>query len=569
MYRRIFFTVILMSAALGCFAQTSALRDYVGMISQNFHPDIVEYLRGFERDLEKAGHGDVSKSIENYLKGDSGTGFVYVAPDGKNYILTNYHVISQAVSLSVTFEKQDGEKIKYSNLSIVAADEDMDVALLAFAGGQNPFKQGLAFLGRPLQEGDNVFSAGFPGLGTMMIWQLGAGIISNVSVRLPVDEESDKMRGPFIQHTAQVDPGNSGGPLLVQTAGVPTGYAVAGINTLSVRIIRQATNYSIPMNRVQSFLDASLKPKAVDQRPLLDARVAAFVEGLDVPKAVYPHIALYLSNDCIGENAEFALTEMLQKAPRSVANNILRNSPVNVMTHSVAWTIENTLRSRAGKITASVESVSASDDGGFTVAFKVNDKTIASHWINEYGIWRIKTFGDLASGDKTLIKKRAKESADSKRLRTEPDLQLSAGYAQLVDRGPAFGADLLFRGSYSGWGMRTFAGSDSFFQLEAFGGVYIPIKLGGVVGITPFGNMGFGFQWKNKRDKTDDPDTGGLFNKFLDIGASFQGGLQFTTAAIPGLYVQAAYQYNAYWSALVDERESDPHTLFFSLGYSF
>jgi hypothetical protein len=47
MFRRICFTVIFLgAAALGCFAQTAALRDYVGMISQNFHPDIVDYLRG-------------------------------------------------------------------------------------------------------------------------------------------------------------------------------------------------------------------------------------------------------------------------------------------------------------------------------------------------------------------------------------------------------------------------------------------------------------------------------------------------------------------------------------------
>jgi serine protease Do len=548
------------------FGQTSALRDYVGMISQVFHPDVVSFIEGLKAEHVKQGNSVQVKNIDTFLKGDSGTGFVYVAPDGSNYIITNYHVISQAVTLTITFEKQDGEKSKFSELTIVAVDEEMDIALLAFAGGQKPFKEGLRFLSRPVQEGDDVYSAGFPGLGASMIWQLGRGMISNASVRLPSDDDEEKMLGPFIQHTAQVDPGNSGGPLLVQVQGVPTGFAVAGINTLKA-LRRQAANYAIPLNRLQSFLDASFKPPAEDQRPLLDERVTAFTAGLGEPKAVYAHIAKFLSNDCIGENGEYALSELLLKAPLSVRKDIFDRQIITCMTYAVAWTIENNIRSKMGKLAIEVDSVAPNDTGGFTVAFRINDKIVPSEWMNEYGIWRIKSFGDFITGDKTLVEKRAKTRAAEKKLRANPPVQISAGYANVLDRGGAFGLDLVVRSNYFGYGFRTYIGK-GFFEIDSFVGAYIPIKLGGKAALVPFATVGLGGQFKDAKYRTYD-SLGGTTSadKEFMIGIPVQAGLSIITAAVPGLYFQFAYQNNDIF--LGSEKEKDPHMLFFSIGYAF
>lgn len=405
-------------------------------------------------------------------------------------------------------------------------------------------------------------------MGTSMIWQFGRGMISNASVRFPESDDSSKMLGPYIQHTAQVDPGNSGGPLLIQTQGVPTGYAVAGINTLSARF-RQAANYSIPIARVQSFLDASLQARTGDERPLLDARIEAFIGGLGANKAVYPHIADFLSNNCTAENAEFAISEVLEKAPRTTADDIVTAfgySPVGGMGYAVAWTIENSLRSKMGKITISTESVSPNGDA-YTVTFKVNEGTISSEWINEYGIWRIRSFGDFAAGDKTLITKKEKAKVDKARLRTDPDIQLTAGMGFIVNRGAAFGADITLRGGWWGYGLRTYIRSD-FFQVDGYSGLYIPIKMG-TVALTPYGNLGFGFQIKDKIFK----DQYEMGNKDFDLGIPFKAGLQFTTAAIPGLYIQAGYQYNLFFGAVLGSDtfiiKADPHIIFVGLGYSF
>ncbi|MDR0494669.1 MAG: serine protease [Treponema sp.] len=559
--RSILCVVLLFAACLTCFGQTAALRDYVGMISQGFHPDIVTFLQKLKSDLDKKGYNAAARNLENFMKGYSGTGFVYVGGDGINYMLTNYHVISQAYTLSVTFEKQDGEKTVFSDLSIIAADEDMDIALLAFAGGQNPFKQGLAFMSRSVQEGDDVYSAGFPGLGSNMIWQLGRGMISNVSVRFPESDNSDKMLGPYIQHTAQVDPGNSGGPLLIQAQGVPSGYAVAGINTRSARS-RQAANYSIPINQVQSFLDASLKPPLGDQKPVLEARINAFIEGLKAPKAVYPHIAAYLSNICTGENAEYAVSELQEKAPKTVRDNVFDQDIILCLNYAVAWTIESSIRSKTGGISITLDSINPDEENKtYNVNFKVNNGIVNSIWINEYGIWRIRSFGASASGDKTLVQKKAREKADAGRLHDDPILMLSAGLAYLFDPLAAFGADLVLKtGKTTGVGV-NFNFANDYAQIDVKFGLYYPIKMG-TTALTPLLEGGIGMMFYPAEGSREGPG-----NDF-SFGAKLRAGLSFTTAAVPGLYLQAAYQRNIFKKDLFGDEWLHPDMIYIGVGYA-
>jgi serine protease Do len=577
LFRRIVWVSIMaFSTGVLCFGQAAgSLRDYVGMINQTFHPDIAAYLGKFREEFEERGNKDAARSIDTYLKGGSGTGFVYVAPDGSNYILTNHHVITQSYNISVTFEKQDGTKVKYEGLEIIAADEDMDIALLSFPKGGRPFTNGLVFLDRPINEGEDVYSAGFPGLGNTALWQFAKGVVSNARVQFPedADDEKSKMMGPYIQHTAQVDPGNSGGPLLVQAAGVPTGYAVAGINTLSARF-RQAANFSIPLNRVNAFLDIALGPKPADEQPRLEARLDTFIDGLSGKQVAYEHISNYLSNTCTAENAEYALTDMLRKANKTVQSDIIQAfiySPIDGMAYAVAWTIENAIRSKSGKISISVDSIAPNKKNGYTVTFKINSGTISSEWVNEYGIWRISSFGDFAAGDKTLVEKRDKADRDAQRLKTDYKVQLSLGVALPFEASPAFGGDFVARTNAGTYGLKFYTVEEDFTQVEGTVGLYLPIRVN-KVGITLFGDLGYGVIIIKNKNTANDYLTDSLYadpllEELWVMLFSMRGGIMVTTAMIPGLYLQAAYQYNKYLAAVESFPPRSPHVLFFSVGF--
>ncbi|QQO10794.1 S1C family serine protease [Breznakiella homolactica] len=547
--------LILVTAIQHSFAQTNTMRDYVGIINQVYHPEVISFMEEIQADFEKSGNSDAVKSISYFLEGLSGTGFVYVAPDGSNYILTNYHVIAQAISLKVTFEKTDGTKTSYDNLAIVSIDEDIDLALLKFPAGVQPFAGGLTFNTTMLEDGTDVFSAGFPGMGNNALWQFGKGIVSNSSVRLPVSEDSTETRGPYIQHTAQVDPGNSGGPLLIAQPGAPGSYAVAGINTLKV-LSRQAANYAIPSQTVLDFIGKSLAASRENEQELLEARVQAFMDGLTVPKAVYDHIAKFLSTDCVALNAKFAISELDDRGSKTVWNSIARAfswNPVDGMRYAVGWLVEDSIRSKSGAIKISLDTIEKINDTEYSVSFDVSGNTVTSAWVKEFGIWRINTFGGFASGDKTLVEEKERLRTREDKLKTDYFLMLSAGYTQVFGTGPALNANISYRGNSTIWGVTVqYRGSD-YMQTEFGFGAYMPIRLNGFA-VMPLIKASVGFMKTEERDDSFD----------MNFGISAQGGVMFTTAAIPGLFLSAAYQYNFYLST-----DYPSHLLLISLGYGF
>lgn len=217
------------SIALPLFADTP-IRQYVGIVREHYFDSLVQFMEKYRDDLRNDGYSTYAKYIDAYLEGGFGSGFVYVASDGKNYIITNRHVISQAQSASIEFENPDtGKKTTYDNLTVLATDDDIDIAILAFPSGTAPFKAGLKLSTTAVNDGDEVWSAGFPGIGDQPMWQLGKGSVTNAKAR--INELLDTGISTLIQHSAQVDSGNSGGPLMVASKSEASGYSVVGINT--------------------------------------------------------------------------------------------------------------------------------------------------------------------------------------------------------------------------------------------------------------------------------------------------------------------------------------------------
>jgi serine protease Do len=540
MNKRFFLTAIIFFWAVTfCFGQASALRDYVGLISIHYHPDVVAYMGKFKERFEKKGYANSAKAIDNYLKGLSGTGFVYVASDGICYVLTNEHVIAQSESLSITFEKLDGSKVIYDRLKVLYADEEKDLAILVFDAGVKPFTRGLTFNAKTVDEGADVYAAGFPGLGNTVIWQFSRGNVSNSSVRLPKNIDGDETIGPYIQHTAQIDPGNSGGPLLVAAQGVLTGYAVVGINTLSARG-RQAANYAIPADQVRAFIDTALSKKSVNEKELIAKRVDDFVKGLKANRAVYGHISKFLSNSCTASNGEYAISELLDKASQSVLADIDRifsNDPVDGMNAAVAWNIESSMRSKSGAIKISLDSINPNDKGGFEVVFNVNDKNVKSEWVKEYGVYRMNSYGELAAGGKTLLEEKEKKKADDKALKTDYDFTVSAGYAYVLDYGSALNASIKFSNPTT-YGLEVFygVGGNDYLKVGMNAGFIFPIRLGSF-GLMPFGDAGISYL------KTASDDEYNLLFSF-SFCVPVKGGMMFTFAKAPGVFGKLYYEHN-------------------------
>ena len=559
----------------------AVLRDYVGLINQSYHPGIVAYFEKAKKEYEKQGEKDTVKFIDLILSGAFGSGFLYNDSKGNLYVITNNHVISQANTISITFERADGTKKKIENLKLIATDVEADLAIMSVpTTGEKPFvNQGLNFITRDVEEGEDAYSAGFPGLGVTPIWQFGRGMISNASVKFPKSITDETIMGPYIQHTAQVDSGNSGGPLLIMQRNASSGYVVAGVNTLT-GARRQAANYAIPISTLQEFITNALNPKPETFRANLDALLEKFVNGLGGNAAVYSHISEYLSTACIGENAEYALEEMFKKGPLSARRSYIEKSRedlISAMGIAVAWTIEDSIRTGSTALKAEVKEVTGANEE-YNVTFTINNKEVKSVWIREYGNWRIKSFGTVATGDTERITKREKQKERDEKLRID-GFGIEAGYASIFDA--AEGNALYLSLTSSFLGINIFYADDKLSSFGFYVNMNAPIRAGNFAFVPNF-RLGVSFitdkyynDYKKAWNKIHDP-YGYDSDKSFDFMMAFSifAGLKITTTYVPGLFANVGFQYNAASGAFGYETKYDyqnkfDKALMFTVGYTF
>jgi S1-C subfamily serine protease len=130
----------------------------------------------------------------------TGSGFVY---DDQGHILTNYHVVENAESVSVTLA--NGETY---TATIVGSDPSTDLAVLQIDAKSPPAPLPLGDSDR-LRVGQFVVALGNPfGLERT----LTVGVVSSLG-RI-IQSPDGRFIGEAIQTDAAINPGNSGGPLL-------------------------------------------------------------------------------------------------------------------------------------------------------------------------------------------------------------------------------------------------------------------------------------------------------------------------------------------------------------------
>ncbi|MGP8034283.1 MAG: S1C family serine protease [Steroidobacteraceae bacterium] len=165
-------------------------------------------------------------------RGGAGSGVV-VTPDG--YLLTNEHVVQRVSSARVSFV--DGRTVP----AVVAGrDPATDLAVLRAQAASLPYAQ-LASEQR-LRAGQLVVAVGNPyGFESTV----SAGVVSALGRSLR--SRQGRLIEGIVQHTAALNPGNSGGPL------VDAQGAVTGINTAIIPMA-QGIGFAIPAATAQWVL---------------------------------------------------------------------------------------------------------------------------------------------------------------------------------------------------------------------------------------------------------------------------------------------------------------------------
>jgi hypothetical protein len=166
-----------------------------------------------------------------------GTGF-FITHEG--YVVTNNHVVENCKTISTGDGKplQVISKNLRSDLALLKADT-APVSVAVFRGGTAP------------KLGEAVVAFGFPLPGLLSSQgNISTGVLSAMSgIRNDVR---------FVQISAPIQPGNSGGPLL-DSSGHVVGIVVAKLDALNVARatgdVPQNVNFAVPWSEVRAFLD--------------------------------------------------------------------------------------------------------------------------------------------------------------------------------------------------------------------------------------------------------------------------------------------------------------------------
>jgi len=183
-----------------------------------------------------------------------GSGFVYNFT-GEMVIITNYHVVQDAINITVTFINGNGYEA-----TVLGSDPYADLAVLSADAPQSEFKSLEIVSSSTLRVGDIVVAVGNPyGLaGSMSI-----GIVSALG-RTITEETGEYPIANVIQTTAPLNPGNSGGPLLNLEG------KVVGITTAIVSD-SQGLGFAIPSNTILREIDSLVIMGSYNKHPWLGA----------------------------------------------------------------------------------------------------------------------------------------------------------------------------------------------------------------------------------------------------------------------------------------------------------
>lgn len=191
-----------------------------------------------------------------------GSGFLINNEEGNTYIITNSHIVENDAEVRNAYCKKHNISVEAGNISncvrvivkgditvtaeILVKSEEKDFCILSTENVISEKETLRLEDSRPVMAGDPIFSMGFENPhGSMEYGADEVQVLQGTVKDAAVSRENED----YIQHTAAVTKGSTGGPVLNED-----GYVV-GVNCYSVSEDGDNGNYALPINEVQEVLD--------------------------------------------------------------------------------------------------------------------------------------------------------------------------------------------------------------------------------------------------------------------------------------------------------------------------
>ncbi len=186
--------------------------------------------------------------------GVQGSGFVYNF-FGTIVVVTNYHVVHDTTSRSVTFSNGNGYAA-----TVIGTDPYADLAVLSVDAPEYEFKPLEVVSSSTLRVGDPVIAIGNP---YGLVGSMTTGVVSALGRTIAEEEYTGGFAiANIIQTSAPINPGNSGGPLLNYCG------KVIGITT-AIIADSQGLGFAIPSNTLLRETEALIETGSYDDHSYL------------------------------------------------------------------------------------------------------------------------------------------------------------------------------------------------------------------------------------------------------------------------------------------------------------
>ena len=219
--------------------------------------------------LTEEERNEIQKQVDNWKPKrlvSAGTGF-YI---NKTHVLTNAHVVRRADERGRLVHEYDEVRInfRYVEEKSRSVDPEVDLALLVDRRGNTD--DVATFRSYPVDFGEDIVVFGYPLSNVLSYRGNGtSGIVSGLTSTID-DSQPDNL----FQHTAPIQEGNSGGPVL-DSAGNVVGVVASSLNPNFVW--HQNVNFAIKFNVIAEFLNQNEADYVTFQQMIISGENATII----------------------------------------------------------------------------------------------------------------------------------------------------------------------------------------------------------------------------------------------------------------------------------------------------
>lgn len=359
-----------------------ALRARTVVVHVHSSHRVAELFEAVANRFEQSGQAQTADFLRNHVGDSFGSGFI-VRHDGAMYAVTNRHVVDLAEEPEIEIE--GGVRLA---ADVVYTHPVYDLAILAPRGG--PWPQGIHALqlaGGHARDLDEVIATGHPGLNGTPSYQSTKGTVTNASLEVG--------KVTYIQHSAPIDPGSSGGPL-INDAGF-----VIGVNA-GKYTDRDNVYLAVPAPAVKEALQHAGLLVRARQYPgwetvALQATCRALAQQLSGDE-VSADVVFSIGSDLIAERG-FESLHFLDTDPTNTAEDRkeLREAfvrePVSMLRVAVAMRLWSEAHDYDGTAVGCAGGDGATQSQTAKLNIQFAKRARESVWRFEQGQWRLATIG--------------------------------------------------------------------------------------------------------------------------------------------------------------------------------